>query len=246
MVIDASAVLSILLNEPDRDQFIDAIQSDAVRLMSAVNALEAAIVVEARKREPGAREFDLLVHKAQISVVPFAEEHLEAARAAWRRFGKGNHPAGLNFCDCCAYALAKLAGEPLLFKGEDFSQTDLVAARTPVKTVESRPTFPLTLHKTYFRQGFFNVPVDCGRFFGPHQSTIEVHCEGVSRPIRASINRTANQNGAPRVMGGVPLRAYFRGRLRPGDLLEVRIESPHRIWLRPSPEPAGLTREVSR
>jgi ribonuclease VapC len=125
MVIDTSALLAILFKEPDCEQFMDALEADPVRLVSAVNTFETAIVVEARKREPGGREFDLLLHKTGTDVVPFSSEHFELARSAWRRFGKGNHPAALNFCDCCAYALSKASGEPLLFKGGDFPKTDV-------------------------------------------------------------------------------------------------------------------------
>jgi len=96
--------------------------------MSAVTALETAIVIEARKGPPGGRELDLLLHKAQITIVPLQADHGEAGRVAWRSFGKGNHPAGLNFCDCCAYALSRISGEPLLVKGRDFAQTNVIRA----------------------------------------------------------------------------------------------------------------------
>jgi len=128
VVIDTSALLAILLKEPDRERFIDAIEADTVRLLSVVNALETAAVVEARKRESGGREFDLLLHTARLELVPFSGEHFEMARRAWRKYGKGNHPAALNFCDCCAYALSKTSGEPLLFKGGDFPKTDVSPA----------------------------------------------------------------------------------------------------------------------
>jgi ribonuclease VapC len=91
--------------------------------------LETGIVIEAKKGEAGGRELDLLVHRAHIEVVGMNADQVELARSAWRRFGKGNHPAGLNIGDCCAYALAKYSGEPLLFKGRDFSQTDIPSAR---------------------------------------------------------------------------------------------------------------------
>ena len=128
MVIDTSALVAILLKEAGRDLFIDAISNDPVRLISAVNALETAMVIEAKKREQGGRELDLLLHRANIEIVPFTAEHLEEAKSAWRSYGKGNHPAGLNFCDCCAYALSKVSQEPLLFKGTDFQQTDIASA----------------------------------------------------------------------------------------------------------------------
>jgi len=128
MVIDISAIIAVLLEEPGFERFIDSIASDPVRLISAVNALESAIVIEARKRDQGGRELDLLLHKAKIDIVPFTPELTDEARIAWRKFGKGNHPAGLNFCDCCAYALSKVSGEPLLFHGADFPKTDVTVA----------------------------------------------------------------------------------------------------------------------
>jgi len=128
MVIDTSALIAILLREAERDRFIDAIAADPVRVISAVNGLETALVIEARKGDAGGREYDLLLHRARIDVAPFTQEHLELARSAWRKYGKGQHPASLNICDCCAYALSKASGEPLLFKGADFRQTDATPA----------------------------------------------------------------------------------------------------------------------
>ncbi len=230
MVIDTSAVLAILLNEAERDRFIDAVSEDQVRLMSTVNALEAAIVIEARKREPGGREYDLLLHEAKVDIVPFTPEQMEEARQAWRRFGKGNHAAGLNFCDCCAYALARVSGEPLLFKGSDFKNTDVRAA-IPTRA-EQVPSFRLKLGAAYYRQGLFNVPVSCGGQIGAHGSKVELHLEGVERVIAGRVNREANPNGTPRIMGGPALRKWFESRFKPGDVLRVDIESPQRMLLR--------------
>ena len=128
MVVDSSAVLAVLFNEPERDAFADAISAADVRLMSSVNALEAAVVISARKGPHGARELDLLLHRAEIEVMPFTPDHLHLARDAYERYGKGRHPAGLNLCDCCAYALARYTGEPLLFKGNDFPHTNVTPA----------------------------------------------------------------------------------------------------------------------
>jgi ribonuclease VapC len=125
MVIDTSALAAILFKEADRRHFLELIDGDPVRLISSVTALEAAMVIEARKREFGGRELDLFMHKTKIEIVTFTADHFEMARHAWRKFGKSNHPAALNFCDCCAYALSKMSGEPLLFKGNDFSRTDV-------------------------------------------------------------------------------------------------------------------------
>lgn len=105
-----------------------AIDADPVRLMSVASVLETSIVVETRFGEAGGRELDLLLHRVPIDVVGVTVEQLEVARKAFRRFSKGRHPAGLNFGDCFTYALAKVSGEPLLFKGDDFGKTDVIPA----------------------------------------------------------------------------------------------------------------------
>lgn len=128
MVIDTSALIAILLGEPEAEPFALAIARDPKRLVSAFIALETGIVIEAKKGESGGRELDLLLHQARVAIVPVTAEHCEIARSAWRKYGKGQHPAGLNIGDCCSYALAKSTDQPLLFKGDDFSQTDIKAA----------------------------------------------------------------------------------------------------------------------
>jgi len=130
MVIDTSALIAILFGEPEALSFTRVLAGETLKWISSINALETGIVVEARKGEAGGREFDLLMHRAQIEIVAMNADQAELARAAWRKYGKGNHPAGLNIGDCCAYALAKYSGEPLLFKGDDFSQTDIQSAIT--------------------------------------------------------------------------------------------------------------------
>lgn len=125
MVIDSSAIVAIALDEPEAPLIERRIVDDPVRLVSAATLLEAAIVVEARYGEAGGRELDLWLSSigAEIILVDLAQ--VEEARRAWRKFGKGRHPAGLNFGDCFSYALAKSRGEVLLFKGDDFSKTDV-------------------------------------------------------------------------------------------------------------------------
>jgi len=125
MVIDTSAVIAILLGESGAGDLARAISYGQKRLMSVFSVLETSIVIEAKKGEAGGRELDLLLHRAHIETVGMDPEQGEIARIAWQRFGKGRHPAGLNIGDCCAYALAKYSGEPLLFKGDDFSKTDI-------------------------------------------------------------------------------------------------------------------------
>jgi len=128
MVIDTSALIAILFGEPEALSFTRAVADESRKLISAFNALETGIVVEARKGEAGGRELDLLLHRAQIEIVAMTADQAELARTAWRKYGRGNHPAGLNIGDCCAYALAKYSGESLLFKGNNFSQTDIRSA----------------------------------------------------------------------------------------------------------------------
>jgi ribonuclease VapC len=128
MVIDTSALLAILLQEPEARDLAEAIGRDARRLMSAVTLVETGVVMQARKGDAGARELDLAIHRGRIDVVPFTAEQAEAAREGYRRFGKGRHQAGLDFGDCCAYALALTAGEALLYKGTDFGLTDIRSA----------------------------------------------------------------------------------------------------------------------
>jgi len=125
MVIDTSALLAIFLAEPERKQFLKLITEAETRLISVANALETGIVLEARRGEAAGREFDLFLNHARVEMVAVDTEQVEVARAAWRRYGKGRHPAALNFGDCFAYALAKVLGEPLLAKGDDFLRTDV-------------------------------------------------------------------------------------------------------------------------
>ena len=125
MVVDSSALVAILFDEPERQAFVDKIEADPVRLISAVSLVEASIVVEARAGDAGGRDLDRFLHHAGFETVAFTAEQAAIARAAFRRFGRGLHSARLNFGDCCAYALAIQAGEPLLFKGHDFAATDV-------------------------------------------------------------------------------------------------------------------------
>lgn len=127
MIIDSSALLAILLGEAEVDRLIDALTKDPKRLMSAFSFLESAVVIQAKKGAPGGRELDLLVHKARIEIVALSVEQVELARMAYVKYGRGTHPASLNIGDCCSYALAKYSGEPLLFKGGDFSKSDIAA-----------------------------------------------------------------------------------------------------------------------
>jgi ribonuclease VapC len=129
MIIDTSALIAILRAEPDAAGFAEAIEAATSRRMSAANFLEAAVVIDSQRNPVVSRRFDELVGAAEIQIEPVTEVHARIAREAYRDFGKGSgHPAGLNFGDCFAYALAQDSGEPLLFKGNDFSQTDLKSA----------------------------------------------------------------------------------------------------------------------
>lgn len=126
MVIDTSALIAILGDEPERQAFIAAIEADETRLMSTATFVETSIVIEARHGADGIRDLDLFIDRAGIELTAVDDQQAREARRAFSRFGKGRHAAGLNFGDCFSYALAITAGEPLLFKGSDFGTTDVV------------------------------------------------------------------------------------------------------------------------
>jgi ribonuclease VapC len=125
MVVDTSALLAILQDEPERRRFNEALESADSRLMSVATLVEISIIIESRYGAEGLRDLDLLLERAGIALAPVDVEQARVARAAYSRFGKRRHPAALNFGDCFSYALARVLGEPLLFKGDDFSRTDL-------------------------------------------------------------------------------------------------------------------------
>jgi len=128
MVIDTSAMLAVLQGERERRSFNEAIEAAESRLMSAASFVETSIVISTRFGAEGVRDLDLFLSKAAIELVPVDADQADLARLAYRRYGKGRHPAGLNFGDCFSYALARLVDDALLFKGDDFSQTDIPAA----------------------------------------------------------------------------------------------------------------------
>jgi ribonuclease VapC len=133
IVVDTSAICAILFQEESAATAAETIDAASARLLSAANWVEAAIVVEARKGPAGALEFDALIEQGGIEIVPVDEETARAARVAWRRYGKGRHPAALNFGDCFAFGLAKVRGLPLLAIGGDFAKTDIVMASVPAE-----------------------------------------------------------------------------------------------------------------
>lgn len=125
MVIDTSAIIAILLAEPEAKALAQAILGDSKRLMGAFSLLECSIVIESRKGEAGSMALDALLQRLQVEIVAMDADQSQLAREAWRRFGKGRHPAALNIGDCCSYALAKYSEELLLFKGDDFNYSDI-------------------------------------------------------------------------------------------------------------------------
>ena len=130
MIIDTSAVIAILNNEPEAVTFAEAIEQALDRRISAVNYVEAAAVIDKDRNPIATRRFDELLREADVVIEAVSENQARIARAAYRDFGKGSgHPARLNFQDCFAYALAKAKGEPLLFKGNDFGRTDVRRVR---------------------------------------------------------------------------------------------------------------------
>jgi ribonuclease VapC len=131
MVVDTSALLAVLQDEAERRVFNEAMEAADSVAMSVASFVETSIVIEARHGADGLRALDRFVDRAGIVIAGVDLEQGKVARDAFSRFGKGRHPAGLNFGDCFAYALAKVLGEPLLFKGEDFAQTDVARVEPP-------------------------------------------------------------------------------------------------------------------
>lgn len=127
---DSSALVAVVLGEDDAERFLLTLETNPVSL-SCVSLTEAAIVVEARQGLDAARDLDLLVDATVDVLVPVDRDHVRVAVDAWRRFGKGRHRAGLNFGDCFSYAVARIHSLPLLFKGDDFTRTDLVSVLQP-------------------------------------------------------------------------------------------------------------------
>ena len=128
IAVDTSAVAAILLGEPDADALEDAIFTASEACISAASVIELVVVAGHLAGEAGALEAERLVAELGLEVAPVSAEHIREARRAFVQFGKGRHPAGLNFGDCFSYALAKSLGRPLLFKGNDFGRTDVIAA----------------------------------------------------------------------------------------------------------------------
>lgn len=124
MVIDTSALLAILQDEPERRAFNEAIEAAETRVMSVASFVETSIVIEVRYGAEGLLDLDLFLDRSGIELAAVDTEQASEARLAFSRFGRGRHPARLNFGDCFSYALARVRREPLLFKGADFSQTD--------------------------------------------------------------------------------------------------------------------------
>jgi ribonuclease VapC len=128
VILDSSAILAIVLGEPDRFRFVDALLEAVPRRMSVANWLEATMVVDRKGGALSVSRFEDFMHDAQIELMPVSVSQAAIARHAWRLFGRGNHPARLNYGDCFAYALAKESREPLLIKGDEFAQTDIEPA----------------------------------------------------------------------------------------------------------------------
>ncbi len=128
MIVDTSAVLAILFHEPDAERYATAITAAPTCRMSVATVVETTIVLESRSGAAAGHELDAFLQEAEIELEPVTADQAQGARRAWRRFGKGNHPAGLNFGDCFAYALSEATREPLLFKGGDFELTDIEVA----------------------------------------------------------------------------------------------------------------------
>lgn len=128
MIVDTSAIIAILRDEADAPEISKALQQATKRRISAANYVEAAIITDSNRNPILSRRFDDLLREGEIVIEPVTAEQARIAREAYRDFGKGQHRAGLNYGDCFAYALARVSGEPLLFKGDDFRHTDVSGA----------------------------------------------------------------------------------------------------------------------
>ncbi len=129
MIIDTSALVAVLDQEPEAERIARTLASTSERMLSAANLVEVGILMQARRGDDGARDLDLLLAKLRVDIVAVTATQAAIARKAFRRYGRGRHPANLNFGDCFAYALAKDQSDTLLFKGDDFARTDVMAAR---------------------------------------------------------------------------------------------------------------------
>jgi ribonuclease VapC len=129
MVVDSSALIAVLFGEPEAAVFLDCLEKAPRRYLSSFSWFETSVVVEAKKGPAGMQILHTLVSELPFDLIPFDASQAEIAMDAWRRFGKGRHPAGLNLGDCASYALARTLSLALLFKGEDFTKTDLARAR---------------------------------------------------------------------------------------------------------------------
>jgi ribonuclease VapC len=127
MIIDTSALVAVLDQELEAERIVRTLASAPERILSAANLVEVGIVMQARRGDDGARDLDLLLAKLRVDIAVVTANQADIARKAFRRYGRGRHAANLNFGDCFAYALAKDTSAPLLFKGDDFGQTDVMA-----------------------------------------------------------------------------------------------------------------------
>src|ERR1035438_235939 len=125
MIVDCSAILAIAFQEPEASRLASAIVQSPERHMSSLNWLETMMVIESRAGIEAADDVLLILVQLGVETLPFDQAHMHEAHEAWRRYGKGRHPASLNLGDCCAYAASKIEGRPLLFKGNDFKKTDV-------------------------------------------------------------------------------------------------------------------------
>ena len=128
MIIDPSALVAVFDQELEAERIVRTLASAPERILSAANLVEVGIVMQARRGDDGARDLDLLLAKLRVDIAVVTANQADIARKAFRRYGRGRHAANLNFGDCFAYALAKDTSAPLLFKGNDFQQTDVVVA----------------------------------------------------------------------------------------------------------------------
>jgi ribonuclease VapC len=128
MVLDTSAIVAVLLKEPGHERLMELIDQASELVVGAPNVLEAGMVLSSRLRQDARPFIQAFLRQIRATVVPFDDHHAWASTGAFLRFGGGRHPASLNFGDCMSYAVASLAGQPLLYVGDDFGKTDIISA----------------------------------------------------------------------------------------------------------------------
>ena len=245
MVIDSSALLAVMQNEPERRQYVEAIEAADTRLMSVATFVEASIILEVRYGADGVRDLDLFLGKAGVELVAVDSEQAHVARRAYGRFGKGRHRAALNYGDCFSYALATVMDEPLLYKGDDFGHTDVrpvePGAPGPSPADESSGIRDAPLAARALTQPITQADIDGGRIRIPSRNANSAKASLPQRRKRVSIwlrgheqeSRYDPHYDSDRERSGVFSvdRAALSRLVRPNERLNVSVSPDGTVYL---------------